>query len=652
MQFKYPEILYALLLLIIPIIVHLFQLQRFIKVPFTNVQFLKKIELKTRKSSQIKKWLILITRMLAFTCLIIAFAQPYNSKYSVDQKFNTSIYLDNSYSMQAKGENGELLKSVAQSIIENNIKKNNTLTILTNNDIFKNLDPQSLKNELINLQYSSNKLDLNTVLLQLNSLNKTSINTLDKFILISDFQYINSSKKLNFTNVNSRVSLLKTIPINQNNIFIDSIFVNNESAEEIILNVLIKSTKKIKKNIPVSLFETNKLVGKTSANFDNSNEKTIQFIIPKTANFNGKISLTDPSLEFDNEFYFSISKPTKINVLSIGKRSSFLPKIYIKKEFNFSTNQLQNLNYNLIKNQQLIILNEIENIPTELIKALIEFSNNGGNLVVIPSNEIVISSYNELFQKLKIGVLKNKIEIESNISSINYEHPLISDVFEKKITNFQNPKVSLYYPSNLANSASILKFDNQQSFISSVTRAQSQFFWIASPLGTENSNFSQSPLIVPLFYNFSKNKLMSDNLYYTISPNNEIEIPISIGKDNVLKVSNSTSEFIPLQQISQNKVRINFQDQLLNSGFYNILYNNEPIKTIAFNYNREESDLNYLDIETLISNYPQGSTSTSIDTIFEEINNQQKINWLFKWFLTFSVLFLFIEMLILKYFNI
>ena len=44
MQFKHPEILFALLLLIIPIIVHLFQLQRFVKVPFTNVKFLKNIE--------------------------------------------------------------------------------------------------------------------------------------------------------------------------------------------------------------------------------------------------------------------------------------------------------------------------------------------------------------------------------------------------------------------------------------------------------------------------------------------------------------------------------------------------------------------------------------------------------------------------------
>ena len=113
MQFKHPEILYALLLLIIPILVHLFQLQRFQKVLFTNVHFLKNILQQTRKSSKLKKLLILLTRMAAFTCLIVAFSQPYFSNNSQQQNYNTTIYLDNSFSMQAKGESGELLKTLA-----------------------------------------------------------------------------------------------------------------------------------------------------------------------------------------------------------------------------------------------------------------------------------------------------------------------------------------------------------------------------------------------------------------------------------------------------------------------------------------------------------------------------------------------------------
>ncbi|WP_445956093.1 BatA domain-containing protein [Yeosuana sp.] len=80
MQFKHPELLYALFLLLIPIIVHLFQFRKFQKVAFTNVAFLKEINLQTRKSSQLKKWLTLLTRLLFLTAIIFAFAQPYSAK--------------------------------------------------------------------------------------------------------------------------------------------------------------------------------------------------------------------------------------------------------------------------------------------------------------------------------------------------------------------------------------------------------------------------------------------------------------------------------------------------------------------------------------------------------------------------------------------
>ncbi len=79
MQFNHPEVLYALFLLIIPILIHLFQLRRFKKEAFTNVKFLRKLSEQTRKSSQLKKWLVLISRLLIFTCIILAFAQPYFS---------------------------------------------------------------------------------------------------------------------------------------------------------------------------------------------------------------------------------------------------------------------------------------------------------------------------------------------------------------------------------------------------------------------------------------------------------------------------------------------------------------------------------------------------------------------------------------------
>lgn len=652
MQFKHPEILYALLFLIIPVIVHLFQLQRFVKVPFTNVAFLKNVERQTRKSARLKKWLVLLARLLALSCIILAFSQPYFSESSSQQNVNFTIYMDNSYSMQAKGEQGELLKSAAQKIIENNNIQNSTFTLITNEANFKNLDANGLKNELINLNYSPNKLDLNTVLLKAKSNYSNEINTSNKILLISDFQNINIKNKIDFTIVNSPVSLLQLTPKEAQNIFLDSVSLERKSTTETTLNVLVKSTQIVTSNVPVSLFEEGILMGKTTAKFANSNRSAIQFTLPNSKNFNGKISLVDDGMEFDNDFFFSISTPEKINVLSIGNPSEFLQKIYTAQEFNFTTSPLSTLNYNKIQNQHLIVLDELVDIPAELLRNLIEFSENGGSLAVIPSRNSDIDSYNRLLNAFKAGKISAKIENEHQITSINYEHPLIEDVFEKKVTNFQYPKTSVHYKNNFTNIYSILKFDNNTPFISSVKIKKGSFFWIASPLNKETSNFTQSPLVVPIFYNFAINSLKTGQLYYTIAPENEIEIAASIGKDEVLKISNEMNAFIPLQKVSQNKVKLTLSDVMLQSGFYKISKNDDLLKTIALNYNREESDVHYADSKSLVSSAKNVTVFSSIDDLFNEIGNQQKINWLFKWFLAFSVLFLLLEMLLLKYFKI
>ena len=649
MHFKHPEILYALLLLLIPILVHLFQLQRFVKVPFTNVKFLKAIEKQTRKSARLKKLLVLITRMLLFTCLIFAFAQPYFSEYYQQQNFSTTIYLDNSFSMQAKGETGELLKSAAKNIIENNTISENKITFITNSHFLKDIDNKNLKNLLTKLNYYPNKLDLNTVLLKAQQ--GSNDNSIHKTVIISDFQSVNLSNNNFGGTSNNSTSILKLNPKKINNFYIDSLFVIDETTLETNIKVILKSSLKNDLKIPISLFNDSKLISKTTASFNNSNVSSVEFKLPNAKNFNGKITLVDNALEFDNDFYFSISKPEKIKVLCIGEASNFLSKIYTKDAFNFKESLPKNLNYNELQNQHLIVLNELENIPKELINHIETFIKLGGHIAVIPSKNIDYNSYNNLLRIGNIGEILTKKEIEHNVTSINYDHPIVKDVFEKKVTNFQYPKVNLYYPTNLNNSSAIIKLDNNDAFISSIEYLNSSIYWVSSPLDKESTNFSQSPLIVPVFYNMASHSLKTGHLYNIISSENKVEISTSIKKDEVLKISNNNLVFIPLQKSTQNKVSLNLENNIVRSGFYKIFKNTSHIKTLAFNYNREESDLQYLNLNTLTNKYPNLKISSSIEEVFNEINNQQKINWLFKWFLAFSVLFLLIEMLILKYFN-
>src|SRR5690606_1748862 len=138
MYFKHPEFLYFLFLLVIPIIVHLFQLRKFRKTPFTNVKFLKKVIVQTRKSSQLKKWLTLLARCLALTCLVFAFAPPFVPNSEIATKpTETVVYLDNSFSMQLEGKRGEMMKRAVQELLEN-FPEEKEFSLITNDQIYRN----------------------------------------------------------------------------------------------------------------------------------------------------------------------------------------------------------------------------------------------------------------------------------------------------------------------------------------------------------------------------------------------------------------------------------------------------------------------------------------------------------------------------------
>ena len=218
--------------------------------------------------------------------------------------------------------------------------------------------------------------------------------------------------------------------------------------------------------------------------------------------------------------FFNINQQSKINVLSINSASdNFLKRVYTEDEFNYSSTNFNQLNYNLIEQQNLIILNELEAIPLALTNALNSFVNNGGNLLIIPSENADISSYNQLlvnFSNIKFQTFNNS---EKKITIINFSHPIFSDVFDKKVSNFQYPKVNSFYDLTTSKS-SILQFEDGKPFL-----VQSDgLFVFSSALNNKNSNFNNSPLIVPTLYNIGRQSLQLPKLYYTIGNDNTFDI--------------------------------------------------------------------------------------------------------------------------------
>ncbi|MES2811558.1 MAG: BatA and WFA domain-containing protein [Bacteroidota bacterium] len=640
MQFKHPEILYFLFLLVIPILVHLFQLRKFKIEYFTNVKFLKELSIQTRKSSKLKKYLLLATRLLLLACLVFAFAQPFFKAKDSDSK-NNELYvvLDNSFSMQAKGQKGELFKRAIQDLLETT-PENLQLSIVTNSDDFWNTNIKNIEKDLQQLSYSAIPFSLENTLTKVKSHNS---NQGRDIVIITDAIGL-KTQAIEKLPENTKTYFIIPEAERLENIAIDSVFIAQTLDNFYEIGVDVSSNFEEEKSIPLSMYNQDNLIAKSILNL-NKRKQTLNFTIPKEA-FKGYVSLNDNSLSFDNTYYFSISKPKIINILSIGEteKSSFLSRIYTKSEFNYQNIAANQLDYSQISNQDAIILNELDNIPTAMHTNLRKFVEKGGNVVVIPSakNEIVnLNSFLTNFGNIQFVNLQNQ---EKKITKINFSNPLFANVFEKKITNFQYPSVKQSFELKSTASQAIT-YEDQTGFLTTIFKNTGAMFVFSAPLNKENSNFQNSPLIVPTFYKMGINRDKNGVKYETIGENKAVIIDAKLSKDEIVSVKNTSEEFIPMQQIMDDEIKISCGDNPKNAGNFDIIQNNKSVGSLSFNFDRKESQLVLSSDESL----DDLNQIDSLDKFFETIQIERTDNQIWKWFLIFTLLFLVIEVLIQKF---
>ena len=640
MHFKHPEILYFLFLLIVPILVHLFQLRRFKKEYFTNVRFLKALSIQTRKSSKIKKWLLLTCRLLLLTSIITAFAQPFfESEDSKNANNELYIILDNSFSMQAKGKKGELLRRAVQEILEET-PENINFSLITNSENYWNTDIKSVRGALQNLKYSATPFQLDHLTAKIRSY-KSAVKK--DIVIITDAVGLDKKQLKNNDATDAPFFIIPKAE-QRNNVSIDSVFINKTLDDFYEISVQLSGYGNDFNPIPISLYNENKLIAKTIAILNNK-KKNLNFTIPKQA-FHGYFSIVDNGLSYDNTLFFSISKTKKTNIISIGEqaKSNFLSRIYTSEEFNFNNYTLSALDYNKLEEKEVVVLNELDEIPQALATTLKSFVEKGGTLIMIPSSKSASTNLNSFisnFGNFTFNSLENR---EKQITKINFNHPIFNNVFENKVTNFQYPKTKSSFLVSSPSPAA-LSFEDQSVFLTSITNSFSAVFVFAAPINIENSNFQQSPLIVPTFYKMAMNNQNNSVNALVIGENNAHLTATSLSKDAILTVKGLEEQFIPIQQILNNKVKMTFNDYPKHAGNFSIYSTKEWIENISFNYNRTESDLASAN-ENILSDY---NTIESIRSLFDTLQTKRTDNQIWKWFVIFALLFLLAEMAIIRF---
>ena len=672
MKFENPIILYLLLLLIVPIIIHLFNLRKYQNIFFSNLLVLKTIKKETRKKRELKKWMILFCRLLLISTLILTFARPYLKSENISKKADLfSIYIDNSLSMdilnpQTNKNLIEEAKDIALDIV-NDLDEEQKINIITNNYSYNNQNFQSKEkaikiiNEITTSPFNTNICDI--LERQKNLTNEKK--SIYKFI-ISDFdkKFINNSK----CDI-SEEDKLETIHLTST--YENNISINNCVFEQPFHKKGEKSTMIIEfenhgkedlDSIQFRLYINDTKRGVFSMNISNGSieKKYIDIINTDDGHMFGKIELlNEDSYIFDNTLFFSYEIKKKIKILSIYEDA---PTEEISAVFNDPLFEFMQYNKNQIriselKKYDLIILDHLVMIPSGFDFNLNQILEKEHNLLILPSKRLDLESYNSFLDSYSIDNLlewKNK-EIKTNF--INTNHWVFSNVFEEIEENIDLPIINGYFKTenqNLTKSRNnILKLLNNDFFLAEYTRNGGSIFLCTSPLNSNYNNFTNHAIFLPIMHNICRNN-NTQTLYHTIEKNLEIKLSnifseIDIPIIKYFEEQKEKMSFFPDLKTTKNNNYLKLNNDIITSGNYHIFSKNISgtnfRKYLSLNYQRNEghfkSDVNH---------------KKNLATLNLDLNNFDKQNIIEKkpidldFYLIIISIFLFLtELLLLKF---
>ena len=676
MKFAYPEFLYALFAIAIPIIIHLFNFRKFKKVYFSNVEFLKEVHQETQSKSKLKHLLILLSRILAITFLVLAFAQPFipsNKSAKANQSHAVSIAIDNSFSMESTGKLGNLLDEAKAKAIEivSSYASTDQFMITTHN--FSAGDQRKLTNEEAINKIEEIAISSKTKRLsEIYSRNKDGLNSSEttnkSLYIVSDFQKTTSDFLAISADSSINTYLIPTHANQPANIYIDSCWFESPThllLQQEQLKVVVKNDADHPlENIPVKLYINDQIVAPVIANIKANDETILTFNYQNKSKGiqHGKLELRDSPVTTDNTFYFSYAISENINILSIYQKEAnkSLASIYQTDPiFNFSAFNVNQLDYSLIKKSNLVILNNLDEINSGLSSALKSFVDNGGSLLILPSKEIDLASYQEFMALLTINYYTSLDTHATKINDINYEHAVYKNVFESKPKSRLNlPLVASHYRVSTHKTSfktNILTLQDGNTFLSEYQLGKGTVYLSSVGLAPTFSNLINHALFVPTFYNMALLSQTSYPLFHIIGNNSVININ-QVEKDNVYHIKNENFDMIPRIRHQNNSTTIFINSGINSAGSY-FLKNTNTTIGLAYNYNRAESELACLTANELAEQLNRSNINATLinaqnSSIKTALNDAQLGKKYWKICIILALFFLAAEIVLLKIFKV
>ncbi|RZK24988.1 MAG: hypothetical protein EOO43_06660, partial [Flavobacterium sp.] len=398
MNFLYPGFLFALLTIAIPIVIHLFNFRKFKKVYFSNVQFLKEAKEQNSSREKLKHLLILFSRILAICFLVLAFARPFiplGESANATEKTPISIYVDNSYSMDAVNKEGSLLdeaKRKAKEIVES-YGLNDEFQLLTNDFEGKHqrfINKDEFLQQLEEVKISSASRSLQQIMNRQQSASGKENNI---SYLLSDFQKnfvglqslkIDSNNLITFVKLNanslpniSADSIWSLSPVHQPNqnekIVVRLKNYGDQDAKDIILKLSVNGQQKAVGNITVP-------AGKSITD-------TLNFSGLTAGWQKGILSIKDYPLTFDDELNFSFKVSREMNLLHINgdPDQTYIKSLFATDSYFKLTEMPEgNVKYSTFSDFSLIVVTGLKQPSSGLAQQLKAYMQNGGSLILFP----------------------------------------------------------------------------------------------------------------------------------------------------------------------------------------------------------------------------------------------------------------------------
>lgn len=674
MSFVYPGFLFALAAISIPIIVHLFNFRRYRKVYFSDIRFLKNVEMQTRSRNQLRHLLILSARILAIACLVMAFAQPFIPKKGDRGNVastQATIYVDNSFSMNAEGENGSLLDEAKAKALEvaSAYANGSSLRLLTNDFDPRHQRSMSLdefKAELaaVSTSASVRKTSEVSVRAQTADLNSGA----HDIFLITDLQRSTTDLPEMPDDTLSILYILPVMASAISNLYVDSCWfpspvrlpsqpdvlqvrvrnTGGRTVENLTVKLTINGMQRAIGNVTVqgSAFEDLELA------FTN-NEKGVQL---------AEITIEDYPITYDNRYLMSFVLAQSLHILHIKGEDAgdAVARLYGNDlYFIFKESEATRIDLSEFPKQNLIVVHGVANPSSGLAQELTRYCENGGHVLIIPAAKADRAAQNELLLSLGAEIFGAWDTSTVRVDRVNLESQLLRNVFMEWGERIDLPSTSGHFRTETVariGREPILTLANGDAFLSRYPTGKGSTYVLTAPLKNNSTNFHRHALFVPALYNMALFSGQNSTSSETLGDDRLIPVTLTMdGKDDLTVVNVTTGErFKPELVVRGDGMGIYMHGQVRADGHHLLMNGTDTVQPLSFNYNRAESMLEHYSEKEYRQLADDAGlqrlefVSASVGDVANTVSELQEGKRLWRLFLILALLFLAIETILVR----